>query len=419
MPTPEKKTLESIEEALEGGKVPNATDCLEEVLSTALMVPMDDPSDPECRWGLPTMVWGPPGAGKSRRIDQAASMLDLPLETIYPSTKMPEDFNDLPVVIQDQLRTACMMTQVNTLNQQRKGVMFVDEASLAVPAVQGAMLPMVLDRCVGSTDIHPQIRPLLAGNPSRYAAGGWSLSAPFANRMLHIYVHRPSRESLIKYIISEGTSKKISLSNETEKLKSEWPKQWATVKAQWAGFMKVCTDAAYSVDPDPDNAQSSYCWPSPRSWEMAMRANATARCLGRSDSITHLMIEAAVGEGAALEFIEYLSKADLPDPMDVLTRGWKIDTQRLDRSMAVATGFTALIIGTKDKDERIKLAIKAWQLYGEYLKAGLADLVMDHLNSMANEQLAVSDHKSPALKEAAEKVLFELGKSSAYRYAKG
>jgi len=418
MAQPTTKAVDTIESALDGAKIPEATNDLEDILSIALMVPMDDPANADCRMGLPTMIWGPPGAGKSRRIDQAAAELDLHLETIYPSTKMPEDFNDLPVVIQERLMTACMMTQVNTLNLHKKGVLFVDETSLAVPAVQGAMLPMVLDRKVGSTVIHPQIRPLLAGNPPKYAAGGWGLSAPFANRMLHFYVQRPTREALIKYVISMGTSNKISLSNATEKLVAAWPKEWAVAKSHWAGFIRVCTDQAFGIDPDPENVQSGYCWPSPRSWEMAIRACATARCLDKREALIHLMIEAAVGEGAAAEFIEYLSKADLPDPMDVLLKGWKVDTKRLDRSMAVATGFTALVVGTREKNEQVKLAIGAWHRYNEYVKEGLTDIVMDHMDSLIREGLN-TDHANVALKEAAGEVIYAIGKTPAMRYAKG
>jgi len=414
----QSSTTDSIEVALDGAKIPDATNLLEEILGTVLMVPMDNPNDEGCRMGLPTMIWGPPGGGKSRRIDQSAETLGLSIETIYPSTKMPEDFSDLPVVIREQLMTACMMTQVNTLNQLKKGVMFVDEASLAVPAVQGAMLPMVLDRKVGSTVIHPQVRPLLAGNPARYTAAGQILSAPFANRMLHFYVRRPSREALIRYVINEGITKKVSLGKETETLKSEWPKQWAIAKAQWAGFIKVCTEAAFGVDPDPDDAQSGYCWPSPRSWEMAMRASATSRCLDRGDTVNHLLIEAAIGEGASIEFLSYLANADLPDPMDVLVNGWKIDTDRLDRSMAVSTGFTALVLGTRDAAEQTKLATLAWLRYAEYLKAGMADIVMEHMDALVADDLGYAS-KNLKLKEAAEKVIFELGKSPVSRYAKG
>jgi len=151
---------------------------------------------------------------------------------------------------------------------------------------------------------------------------------------------------------------------------------------------------------------------------MAMRASATSRCLDRGDTVNHLLIEAAIGEGASIEFLSYLANADLPDPMDVLVNGWKIDTDRLDRSMAVSTGFTALVLGTRDAAEQTKLATLAWLRYAEYLKAGMADIVMEHMDALVADDLGYAS-KNLKLKDAAEKVIFELGKSPVSRYAKG
>ena len=64
---------------------------LEKILSTAFLVPMGDPSNPKCVWGLNTMLWGEPGIGKSERIETAAAMCGLPARTTYVPTCQPED----------------------------------------------------------------------------------------------------------------------------------------------------------------------------------------------------------------------------------------------------------------------------------------------------------------------------------------
>jgi MoxR-like ATPase len=336
---------------------------------------------------------------------------------------MPEDFGDVPVVMsdengRDQLMTACLLTQVNKLNQIGHGVIHYDEASLAPPATQGAMLPALLNRVVGSTMINPNIRPLLSGNPPKFAAGGHSLAAPFANRMFHFYVQKPSKDSFVNYLISMGSKSKSTVQSMQEKLKKNWPSEWAKARSELAGFIKssACTDEDYAINPEPDNPQSSYCWPSPRTWVMAMRARATCKCLGVRDEISDMFIEAAVSRGPAIKFIEYLQTADLPDSIDVLEKGWKVDTDRLDRSIAVVTGFTTAIVSTPDVKEKERLAALGWARFDDFIDAGVSDIIMPHTNLFLEHGLG-SSCKDKAVSKAASDVLFKLSKNDVARYA--
>lgn len=418
----------AIQEALEGAIIPDATEVLPEVIRVALMIPMDDPNEPDCRMGGPLASWGPPGGGKSERTEQEATKLGLEYRPIFPSTKMPEDFGDVPIVmgvkdpetgeVIQQLLTACLLTQVNELNRIGEGVLHYDEASLAPPATQGAMLPALLNRVVGSTIIAPGIRPLLSGNPPKFAAGGHALSAPFANRMYHVYCQRPSKESFIKYLVSMGSKRRITVQSEMVKLQKGWPGEWAAARGELAGFVgsPACDMDDYAIDPDPEDPQTSYCWPSPRTWIMAIRAKATCKCLGVRDEIAHLFIEAAVSRGPAIKFIDYLVKADLPDALDVLEKGWKVDTNRLDRSIAVATSITTKVTGTPDKTEQNRLAVLCWKRYDDYIDANLSDVIMQHADVMLDASLGPSA-KDPKVKKAAADVIYKLGKDPVSRFA--
>lgn len=64
---------------------------VEKLLSVAFLVPMGDPIDRDCRWGLNVMLWGDPGIGKSDRVEAAAAMCCLPPRTVYAATTQPED----------------------------------------------------------------------------------------------------------------------------------------------------------------------------------------------------------------------------------------------------------------------------------------------------------------------------------------
>lgn len=71
---------------------------LEKILSTAFLVPMGDPNDAACSWGLNVMLWGPPGIGKSERIEMAAAMVGLPARVTYVPTCQPEDASGSPFI---------------------------------------------------------------------------------------------------------------------------------------------------------------------------------------------------------------------------------------------------------------------------------------------------------------------------------
>lgn len=64
---------------------------IEKLLSVALLVPMSDPNDRNCKWGLNVMLWGDPGIGKSDRVEAASAMVGLPPRTVYAATTQPEN----------------------------------------------------------------------------------------------------------------------------------------------------------------------------------------------------------------------------------------------------------------------------------------------------------------------------------------
>src|SRR5512147_358544 len=52
----------------------------------------DDPADPSCRWGQPSILWGGSGIGKSARIKQLARRAGLECRVVMPAQRLPEDF---------------------------------------------------------------------------------------------------------------------------------------------------------------------------------------------------------------------------------------------------------------------------------------------------------------------------------------
>lgn len=408
-----------IQKETDGAIIPNGTRHLTQLITVALMVPMSrsGPTSPECDWGLPIVLWGLSGIGKSDRARQGSLYANLPYRLIFPSQKQPEDFASLPVVLQDQLRTACMLSSVNELNREKGGgVIIIEEVSCATPATQGSLLGFVLDRTVGDTKVNSNVRFLLTANPPKYAAGGFGLEAPLANRMAHFYIFAPSIDDWCKWLIDESPRKVDTIESMTAKIQKKWVDNWSQMRGLASGFMQS-NPTLFQMQPEASSPQAGYCWPSPRSWTMGFRAAATVRSLDMDRELEQMFIEACVGEGAAQEWCEWVAKADLPDPREVLNKGWQIDKNRLDKVMAVYSGITSLVLSVPDKKEKYHLAALAWRRLGELIKFGLSDIAFRYSTSLVENGLGSTSPGVPTeLKNIAESVVYDLAQRDVVKH---
>lgn len=387
-----------------------------DLISASAMVPLGDPTQPNCRYGLKSCFWGPSGIGKSEQIKQGAEKVGLEARILVPGQRQPEDFSGVPVSDgQGSLRLECILSAVRDLNEIGRGIIFIDEASTAPPAVQGAMLTMINDGVVGDTVIAPGIRILLAANPPEMSAGGWGFEPPMANRLAHFYVKCPSAEQWIGWLMTEGTEADVSpITRSEQKLIANWADSWSGVKGLLSGFIQSHPTMLHKQPPSED-PRSGYAWQSPRTWEFTGRAIATVRALEMKQELEEIFAKALVGSGAATEFMTYAANADLPHPKDVLLNGWEIDPTRLDKIYAVCTSIVSYTKDTQDLDEKHKYAALVWNRLGELLKAKYPDLVKRACEQMI--KVGLGRKRVPDfVKEAAEPVIYEVGKKGFARF---
>jgi hypothetical protein len=305
---------------------------------------------------VPVLLWGAPGTGKTATIRAVAAAMDWPCETVIASIREPSDFAGLPVVIDGEVIFA-PPAWARRLRQAGHGLLFLDELSTAPPAVQAALLRVVLERVVGDLELPPDVAVVAAANPPEQAADGWDLSAPLANRMCHLSWDIDPRAA------AEGLAAGFAAP-----LVPVLPDGWATEQrvtlALVGAFLRV--RPALVSAPPADAAAAGRGWPSPRTWEMAARLWAAGTAARASEEAKALLVAGSIGDGAAAEFLAWMTEMDLPDPEAVLADPASFTLpKRSDRAYAAVSAIAAVVAA----DPTVPRWVAGWQVLGVAAKS--------------------------------------------------
>ena len=301
--------------------------------------------------GVPVLLWGPPGTGKTSAIRAMCAAAERPCEVVIASIREPSDFAGLPVVSGGAVEFA-PPRWATRLADAGHGVAFFDEISTAPPAVQAALLRVVLERTVGDLTLPDAVAVVAAANPPEQAADGWDLSAPLANRFCHVeWAFEPRA-------VVEGFAAGWTTPPPPE-LPPDWDRAVPVARSWVAGFLRVRPPLTLTVPEDV--AAAGRAWPSPRSWDMAAQLLAAARAVEAPESVVTVLVRGCVGTGAGIEFLTWLVEADLPDPEAVLADPDSfVLPARGDRAYA-ALSSVAAAVAAHAADGRWE---RAWRAFG-------------------------------------------------------
>ncbi|MFE9098107.1 AAA family ATPase [Streptomyces sp. NPDC007264] len=324
---------------------------------------------------LPVLLWGEPGIGKTAALTQLATALDLPLTTVIASVHEPSDFSGLPVVGDDPAEQGVPMAPPDwavRLVRAGRGLLFLDELSTAPPAVQAALLRLVLERRIGALRLPRGVRIVAAANPRSSAADGWELSPPLANRFVHLpWAH--DHEVVVRGL--GGTWPRATLPRLG---RTGLPEAVALARRAVCGLLSARPGLVHRLP--ADEARRGGPWPSPRSWEMTLRLIAFATAAGSSRDVLSALVRGTVGDGPGLELLAAMDRMDLPDPEVLLAD--PAGAALPERGDLRQAALDAVVAAVRNRPDRPRWDA-AWALLVRALETGAPDLVVVPATTLA------------------------------------
>lgn len=245
--------------------------------------------------GIPTLVFGAPGVGKSQQVHQAAD--GDPVIDVRLSMLDPVDLRGLPTVQDGEVRWA----RPEFLPADGCGILLFDELNTAPVAVQNAALQLILDRRCGPHVLGDGWYIVACGNRATHRAHVNPISAPLRNRFA-IFDYEPSVTRWTRWALEHDVHRDV------------------------VAFLNFSPD--YLVT-EPNDEYGNFA--SPRSWERVSTFLKSG--MGDAESITSL-----VGRGSAVAFEAFCAEIAAMPSIDGLIDGtakWEHDPRRISVTYAV------------------------------------------------------------------------------------
>ena len=242
------------------------------------------------RANIPTMVWGPPGIGKSQIAYQIADDLNAKLFELRANLFDPVDVRGgLKVVEQEDgtYRTRYGVPEdYPDSNYAGNVVLLVDELPNAPKATQNALLQLVLDKKIGTYTLPAGTAIIAAGNRSIDRAAVHEMPTPVKNRFAH-YEIEANIDDWVAWAMQNNICPTI------------------------ISFLRYRPQLLHSLDAR-ENA-----FPTPRAWEMVDRK---LPFMGVNTDDEFYGTASLIGDGPAGEFIAFKKSVDKMPDLDAIVR---------------------------------------------------------------------------------------------------
>lgn len=373
------------------------------------------------RRGLPYLVVGAPGSGKTSQMGQLARAAGLYTETLLGSIRSPVDFLGVPFlrtmtyktldVLGDEVEERVEYTHYAPpswavkVAQHGRAIINYDEFNTCSMSVQAAMLRVLFEGVVGEFQLPPGVRQVACMNPVGQAAGGRELSMPLQNRVGMLEWPSPTPDGWTRHMLGGGDElERVDAAAEEAEVDTRYGAAWARALGEVTGFLRRRPEYMNKLPSGPGKA-----WPSARTNELGLRALAGSYVYALTAEERLLAVEAYVGAAYYKEFFTWLKESDLPDPGELLDGNahFEHSNARLDRTAAVLSSCTALV--TPDAAPHRKERLEAlWKILRDVPDSAL-DVAVPSVTALVQAKLTGGSASFKALARL-EPVMKALGR---------
>ena len=394
---------------------------MDEIIKVALMTPTwilgESLEEYEGRWGLPLLLTGPPGVGKTRTVQKVAKESALLCHTFATDSLELDDLGGILVMKDGSLQRLSDNEEVQCIIAAQEGVLFVDELN-ANQGIAAAINRLVYEGEFCRKVLPPRVRILAAMNPPELSAGGSTLAASTSNRMCQVAVKGHSLDEWSSYL--DGVpSRQEGLGDLEKVLHENWEGAKNKARMQVRATLSSNSGLLNSIPED-----TSQPWPSERSWLMATNALATTYALDsvlqNPAQVAATLVAGCVGREASEKWLLCAESGELPSLDEVLEGSWSPVGKRLDVIYAVVCSLVNVVNGAKNlrQDLRITLAEKIYRFVGQAQMGGAKDVLFPLVAALSKNSMGISmaytsqagnDAQLSRVLEAANKVFHAYG----------
>lgn len=326
-------------------------------------------------WGLPVMLEGRMGIGKSSRVRALAARYGLGCVTVSPALAGEAAFGAVPVPSSDGYLDSPAPYWLRGLED---GILLVDEVSSAPEHLLPPLLSVLVEGVVGGGHTIPgRVRMVGATNPARLSVNGAKLAPNITCRFGWLDANIEDRSKAAALLgdflttTASGYNQEAkSALDEENRVTDAWPQRFAMAAGLAKAFFRARPELVEQYK------EGALVWPNPRSWEYAVRAFASARIHGLDGAEEAQFVGSFIGDGAAQEFLTFCANADIPDPDSILFGDNEVnwgEKKRIDRiyaTVGACVSRLSSLSGDPDKGQEgsnrlLSIIAKAPSLYAD------------------------------------------------------
>jgi len=151
--------------------------------------------------GLPVLIKGAPGIGKSDIVNQVAEELEMNLIISHPVVSDPTDFKGLPGIVDGKAEFLPFGDLRSLIQAKKPTIAFLDDLGQAPAVVQAAAMQLILARRVNGHKVSNKVVFIAATNRRQDRAGVTGILEPVKSRFATILELEANADDWIEWAI--------------------------------------------------------------------------------------------------------------------------------------------------------------------------------------------------------------------------